>query len=368
MLKIQEYLQNGGSMEALKTERGIGSYRHPKLPLIGFKYQANAPKDDPIVRECRGIVLEAESWDLVAKPFDRFFNAGEDLEAFASFHWNQCWCQSKEDGSLVILYNYRGTWFLNTSGSFGTAKVSFSDQTWIEHFQEAIGIDLDQFNPKWTYLFELCSPFLKVVRVYPRAIAFLLSVFDPQTTEELSIRAVDDEAARLDLRQPERFEFRSMAEVSDYLLQQEREDPTFEGLVLRDDRNLRFKIKTRTYLDAHHAVGESNLFNPKYLVPLILTGEQDEIIAYHPELREHADRIAAKIETAYQELRSLWESTSLIADQKEFAGAIVGRTPFARILFVLRSRSGMEQSEIELRKLWSEHPDLIHKVLFERTL
>src|SRR4051812_48394081 len=106
MLKVQDYLRAGGTTDKL-GELGIAAFRHPQLPLVGLKYQAHAPRFHPLVRECRGLVLEDGSWQVVAKPFHRFHNAGEDPDAFAAFGWDGCSCQAKEDGSLVIVYHYR---------------------------------------------------------------------------------------------------------------------------------------------------------------------------------------------------------------------------------------------------------------------
>src|SRR4051794_35366003 len=117
MLNVQAYLRSGKSASELSSELGIGIFAHSSLPLVGLKYESSAPKDHPIVRECRGLVLEVGSWDVVAKPFDRFYNAGEVPEAFARFRWDRSICQAKEDGSLVIVYAYRGAWHVNTSRS-----------------------------------------------------------------------------------------------------------------------------------------------------------------------------------------------------------------------------------------------------------
>jgi hypothetical protein len=68
MLNLQKYLRAGKTPEDLKEELGIKFYEHPSLPLVGFKYhQIDSPKTNEIVRECRGIVLEKNTWNLVAK-------------------------------------------------------------------------------------------------------------------------------------------------------------------------------------------------------------------------------------------------------------------------------------------------------------
>jgi hypothetical protein len=335
MLNVQAYLRGGKPASLLSSELGIGVFAHPTLPLVGLRYEGHAPKDHPIVRECRGLVLEAETWDVVAKPFDRFYNAGEAPEAFASFRWDRSTCQAKEDGSLVIVYWYRGAWHANTSRSFGLERIVPARMTWAELFWRASGLDAAKLDPSYTHVFELCSPYNQVVRPYTKPTVFLLALFDPRTFRELPGEAVDAEAARLNATRPESFALRSPDQVAAFLEEKERLDPTFEGVIIRDDTNLRFKIKTRTYLAAHHAEG-GNLLHPRRLIPLILAGEKDEAVAYFPGLKEVADRVEAGLDVEWNKLRDLWQSTWRIEDQGDFARAIVGKTPFAGLLFTLR--------------------------------
>jgi hypothetical protein len=365
MLRVQQYLRDGHSLGALADDLGIAAFRHPELPLVGLKYESHAPKAHPLVRECRGLVLEVDSWDVVAKPFDRFYNAGEDLDALAAFDWSSCTCQAKEDGSLLIVYAYRGAWHVNSSGGFGHARVSFSRRTWAQLFWGASGLEPGLLDPGSTYVFELCSPYTKVVRSYPRTTAFLLSIFETTTCREWSVGAVDEEAVRLALRRPETYRLGSMGEVAGFLAEKERADPTFEGVIIRDDAGLRFKIKTRTYLEARHAEG-GNLFHPKRLVPLVLSGEIDEVLAYRPEVREVADQVRAEVHAAWEGLRTVWERTWRIDGQADFARAIVGATPFTGLLFSLRRRHGAEQTEVGLRRLWLDSAEEIVKALYER--
>ena len=362
MLNVQAYLRGGKPASALSSELGIGLFAHPDLPLVGLKYEGHAPKDHPIVRECRGLVLEAESWDVVAKPFDRFYNAGEAPEAFARFRWDRSICQAKEDGSLLIVYAYRGAWHVNTSRSFGLETIARARRTWAELFWTASGLDAARLDPAFTHIFELCSPYNQVVRPYLKPSAFLLTLFDPATCRELPAEDVAAEAARLGALRPEAFALRSPDEVAAFLAEKERVDPTFEGVIIRDDTDVRFKIKTKTYLAAHHAEG-GNLLHPRRLIPLILAGEKDEAVAYFPGLQEVADRVESGLEREWGRLRDLWEANWRIEDQGEFARAIVGKTPFPGLLFQLRRSKGPEQREEHLRRLWLDNGELIARTL-----
>lgn len=100
-LNTQKYLRAGKSPQDLESALGIAVKRHPKYPnLVQFKYdQIESPKDDPIVQECRGLILdEANNWDVVAYPFKRFFNYGEPQ--CAEIDWSKAQVMEKCDGCL----------------------------------------------------------------------------------------------------------------------------------------------------------------------------------------------------------------------------------------------------------------------------
>lgn len=365
MLAVQEYLHSGRSPEDLTNDLGIYCYSHPTLPLVGFKYhQIESPKLHPVVRDCRGIVLETGSWDVIAKPFRRFFNAGEDHENFARFNWDNFTCTEKVDGSLAIVYYYAGQWHMNTSGSFGLGEVGFSGRTWRELFWSVSQIEPTKLDSNLTYVFELWSPYNQVIRAYAQPSAFLLSVFDRRTCEELTVDAADVIAGELGVPRPVHHRFSGMDEITAFLRDMETKDRTYEGLVLRDDKNERYKTKTATYLALHHLFDNGNMFNPKRLVPLVLAGEIDEVVAYLPQIKPYLEEVQEKLNQAFQTLHELWAMTYQIESQKDFALAIVNHTPFSGLLFTLRKQLGSQQTLADLRNIWRQSADTILRHLY----
>ena len=80
MLKVQQYLIDFG-LDTLQDQFKIKVRRHNKYPnLICLNYNQleSSPKDHPVVRECRGLILDEENnWFVVSYPYKRFFNYGE---------------------------------------------------------------------------------------------------------------------------------------------------------------------------------------------------------------------------------------------------------------------------------------------------
>ena len=54
-------------------------------------------------------------WQCVARPFDKFFNHGEDLAA--DVDWDTAVAYEKLDGTLVFLYEYDGEWLVGSTGT-----------------------------------------------------------------------------------------------------------------------------------------------------------------------------------------------------------------------------------------------------------
>ena len=379
MLEVQTYLRKrGNDLATLEAELGIGACLHETLPLVILNYsQIESPKTNPIVRECRGLTLELDTWKIVAKSFNRFFNWGEVADELRVFNWDDCHIQGKEDGSLGLLYNYKGEWHFNTRGSFAGSNMSYQDFTWKELFCAAIGIenlsDLNDnlaLNHHNTYVFELVSPFNQIVRQYPEPAVYLLSSFFcgvEHSLEATTFMAEIMNRNRLNVRRPEVWKFDNIKAVEDHVYALSKTDQTFEGVVLRDNENRRWKQKSATYVALHRMRGEGdNLFNPKHQLKFILMGETDEVIGYFPMAEESILKHKAMVETAQAELEQVWEAHWQIEDQKEFALAIGPKTKFTGILFNLRRDHGSSQSLDLLRKAWRQADRSILNVLFDK--
>lgn len=360
---LQKVLRLGFSFEELSATYGINTYKHPTLPLVGFKYDmidSDKSKSDPVVRSARGTVLELETYNLVALPFYRFFNYGEHEES-RHFNWGKFTSITKEDGSLMIVYFYNNEWHVNTSGSFGLSECNFSGKTWRELFWDTAKIDTSLLNKDCTYIFELCTLYNKVVRLYPESKVYLLGVNSNITLDEYSTGWVVSEAVRIGVETPEIHSFICYADVENFLAQKETTDPTFEGLVLRDSNDIRVKVKSKTYLALHHLHDNGNIANPKNIVEFLLKSEKDEILTYFPEMREQVEAVESKLDTELNTLIQIWEDTKEIESQKDFALAIIPKTKFNGILFQIRRDKG----DIHLlRKIWSESGIQICKVLY----
>jgi len=371
-LALQTALRDGSTtLESLAAELHLAINRHPTLPLVNFKYsQIDSPKLHPIVRECRGIVLEDGTWNLVAKAFNRFFNVGEDAEDFAKFNWSDFSCASKEDGSLILLYHYKGEWHVNTSGSFGFGEVQGYSMTWRDLFWSTSGIKPEDLKglENYTLVLELCTPYNRVVRRYQTPRVYLLAAFvnHKDGWEERDIEGTHGIHKRFDGRNvllPEFYTFPSKDAISRFLVEMEEKDKTFEGVILRDNTGRRYKWKTKTYVALHQLKDNGNILLPKRVVPIVLAGEVDEVVASLPETRTAMLAARSILDGAYQDLIALWSKAKDQVTQKDYA-MMVKDHPLCGLLFDMRKRHP-KGSDHDLRMLWRTADELIVKKYFE---
>lgn len=364
-LETQKYIRKNG-LEAL-SNLGIRIVHHPNLPLVCLKYsQINSPKTYTVVRECRGLVLEKETWKVVAKPFNRFFNVGELSEEFEQFDWNNFETTEKVDGSLIILYHYNDDWHANTSGSFGLNTLPNTNITWRDLFWSTTTLNKSKLVPSFTYCFELCTPYNVVVKHYQEPTTFLLGVIDTgiyrgrQLNSEFYECAVDETAKRLGCKRPKRWKCSSKESVTRLMTSLERDNETHEGVVIVDSTGLRFKWKTEDYLTKHRL---ADSLCPKNLTSIVLRGEQSEILAYRPDVKGALTEVAQAIGVLVDDIIVLWNSTRSLSAQKDFALAVKDHK-YSWVLFRLRKDGELDSPRQAIINILAERPEKLARELF----
>lgn len=361
MLEVQKYLKSN-SFESLENSLGIVSNFHPTDSRVILNYsQINSPKKDPVVKECRGLVLDRNTYRVIARAFPRFYNLGECPDTESRFDWRSCSTTEKVDGSLILVYFYNGEWRVNTRNSFGSGYINDSTVTWEGLVRSILGDKINYLYTDLCYVFELCSPYNKIVRLYNQSQLFLLSVFAYGDTSafELPRKDIETYANILGLNLVHHYPLNSLDAVTNYIDAVQQNDKTFEGFVLRDNNNERIKVKSPTYVALHHLRGEgNNLFSPKYLLPIVMAGEIEEVLTYFPEVRDSLLAVKEKVDKEKEVLLNLWGQVKDIENQKEFALSVVGKSKLSSLLFQAR------KLKLEPASMLRDYQPLLLKVLF----
>jgi hypothetical protein len=368
MLHVQEYLKTN-TIESLEAI-GVFAKYHPTLPYAILDYdmvESSKFKEDPIVRECRGLCIRTDDYSIIHKAFNRFFNISES-SCTDKFNWESFSTESKEDGSLIKCRWYDKDLFITTRNSFAESHCGDSGKSWKELVVSCLTPDqksMIQIHNTYTFVFELCTEFNIVVVHHPKPKLVLLSIFY-YYGNELNSSDIDNWNVNFNVyfNRPKVYKFESLNQVQKYLDRMAEEKDNAEGFVLKDSNGVRLKIKNSWYLQLHRLSGNGNIIMTKNLLPLLLAGEKDEILSYFSYLEPKFLELELIVAAFFMDLHDVWKNAKDIEDQKEFAIYITkqNNTPFSSILFHLK-KDGKIQDEAALKHKFNESSALILKVL-----
>lgn len=310
---------------ALQTRR---HREHPQLVLLKYS-MIDSPMADPVVRQCRGLVVdESDGWRPVAYPYDKFFNAHEGHAA--PIDWATARVLEKIDGTLVTLYSYRGGWQV-ASASLPDAQGGLRryGKTVAEAFWDvfrARGYALPD-RTDHCFMFELCLPSDPVLVRYPEPRLLLHGARDLTTLKEVEPEPLAAAFAW------ETVPTHAVTDLEGALRLARSLDPAHhEGLVARDARFHRVKIKSPAFVALHHMRGATNL---RHLLEVIRTHESDEFLAYFPEARPAWAAVHERFAALKAEAEAALERGREVADDRTF-GQSVRELPYSSLLFAVR--------------------------------
>lgn len=334
------------SINELINKYGIDVVNYEDRIILNYN-QINSHKYrfDQIVRECRGLILSLPNYDILSRSFDRFFNFGEDPNE-KQINFNNLCVDEKLDGSLINVY------FDNSNWCCATRKRAFAEGTvaigksFKELFEMSIGESLNSYmkgsDPNYTYIFELTSPYNRVVTPYTETVSFLLAVRNKYSGQYIdrNIIAKTFQLKNKRIYTPKEYKFNSF----DQLLKICKSLPaTTEGYVCREG-DYRIKIKNPSYLAISHIRGEGVL-SRKRIVFLVFKQEQDEYLSYFPEDKIHFEPYEKAYELINDDILKSWNEFKHIENQKDFAIAIQ-KSKVKDILFKIKNQNNIKLSEI----------------------
>lgn len=353
-LKIQELLKTNDfdAATAILDEKDI-RWKIESSPVTGRRYLhldygIKCTKDDIMTKECRGLALMMETWDIVRFGFYRFMNLGEGGCDIAFDDDDQFEYDEKADGSIIILSHFDGRWVAGSRGViFPSAPLenglTLEQMFWvIASIPQSHEIWDTKLDKNICYIFELCSMANRIVIPYEKAQLVLLGARKKdENWKELNTSELDALMGPIDgtsrFRRPEPHSFPSILECVEHT----KDLHGFkEGFVIKrwNDHEGRFdraKIKGRAYLDLHHVVSGLSIRN---LARMAVFGDRENLETF-PEYLYSYDAVAAKIAehcsyvtTAYQEA---CKSIEGIEDEREkkkaFAMSLRERPDFQKI-------------------------------------
>lgn len=200
---------------------------------------------DDITRQCRGLIMDISTGEILARPFPKFFNYGEHISKGWAVPTTTPKIYEKLDGSLGILYVLNGRPWIATRGSFISDQAYWATQ-WYRANCMLIGQEV--LPPKdETFLFEIIYPENRIVVNYDFSGLVFLASIDMRTGKQIPRKM---KGTLMDMiRDAKEIPFTSIEEL------QKLDEPNSEGFVLYyPEENVRMKIKFPEYVRLHRIV------------------------------------------------------------------------------------------------------------------
>lgn len=339
---ILEMIKNKG-IETTVAELELQVAKDDKYINLNY-HQFLTPRDSQAACECRGLLLDKTTMEVVAYPFYRFFNKDEGFAAKVEFT-SQTVIWEKVDGSLVYVWfdKYQNKWIASTRGSiYGQGSVGRdTDYTFNQYFWDTCKKHHDLYNAymndtmdhKIQFIFELYGPMNKVVTKYEEADIKLLGGRNTDTWDEMPIELLEMTSKFFGVDMPKKFNINDLEGIFNNLR------PDEEGYVFTDYGQMvngsyaRVKCKNPTYVVVHNLLG-NNVCEKKFF-ELMRLGEADEVTAVLPEYKEDIAKINVKIDVLVKKIETVWEANKNLETQKDFALAVKD-CPFSGVLFAMR--------------------------------
>lgn len=265
----------------------------------------------PIVQEARGIIVDLERIEPVCHSFRKFGNYGEGYAD--EIDWSTARVQEKVDGSIIRIWN-DGEWHISSNGMIDAYKAIL-DQSGMSIGQIIEDMNLVNYNvldPNYTHIFELVSPYNRVVIDYSTTELYYLGRRNMITGEEEKI------TNPLGFKVPKEYKLQTLEDciaAAQSLETENLDNVEHEGFVVVDANWHRIKIKNPSYVAAHHIRAKQPTFEDIFEV--WKDGEEEEFLSYFPAYGEVIDFINWHYKNIQAHL-NLW-SQYADKDKKEFA-------------------------------------------------
>ena len=270
---------------------GCGIYVHPNVIQPGAIHCSDClyveEQNAKIRRECRGIIFDSKTGDIIRRPFHKFFNVNEREETqdhvidLSRPHA----ILEKLDGSMIAPF-----WVGGDVGKFiwgtkmGETDVAKPVEAFVEANPNYRMFMKQMLNRGMTPIFEWCSRKQRIVLDYKEDQLILTAVRNMVTGEYMSRDQMEREAANAHIPVVRQFEPQTDMKA---FLEYVRDLEDLEGFVVRFDDGHMLKLKCHWYLQIHKA--KEAILQDRNIVELILEEHLDDVKAHLPA--EDRDRL-----------------------------------------------------------------------------
>ena len=340
----QDYLRSGASLEQFESEHGIAGKSDGQHLILDYD-QLTVKWTEPYGYACRGLVLDATTFEVLAAPIKKFFNHGEHYAD--KIDWATAIAFEKIDGTMINRWwsphtgRFEHSTRFQLPGGLETTSVNSGMMNWgdmIRRCMDSIDLLLLSSQPKTeTWTFEVCSPHNMVVVRHSEYFAKLLAVKDNITLAELPV--TDHPHG------PKHYKFADAEAVAAFANAYPAAE--LEGFVVVDSAFNRIKIKSDKYVALHRM--KDGLLGTNSILLLAKSGDTEEVTAHFPEFKPEIDAALTLIDQVISEHEAIFSKICDQSSQKDFALALNATSlEFKDALFAVRA---------------GRHPSIRHAIL-----
>ncbi len=276
--------------------------------------------DAMVRRECRGIIFDSATGDIIRRPFHKFFNVNEREETqdhvvdLSRPHA----ILEKLDGSMIAPFIVDGELIFGTK--MGATDVAKPVSEFVGRNPEYIKFAVEAIENGWTPIFEWCSRKQRIVLDYFDDQLVLTGLRNMNT----GVYALHGnlEAIGLAYAIPVVRAFEPQTDMKAFL-EYVRDLEDLEGFVVRFDDGHMLKLKCHWYLQIHKA--KEAILQDRNIVELILEEHLDDVKAHLPA--EDRDRLTKfendfndRVVHQYGRLRGILDAVAYMKiDRKTYA-------------------------------------------------
>ena len=287
---LLDFIKSNPNWETLITEKPYCVAVKHDGPYVMLSYnQCESDFYNPVVRECRGIILTYPQCVPVCMPFYKFGNWGEGYADVLD--WTSARTLEKIDGSLIKVWYHNGDWKVSTNGTIDARKAEIQNdvspyKNFYELFMQATincNLNFDDLDKDYTYMFELVSPYNRVVIPYAEVSIYHIGTRSNSTFEEVDVD--------IGVKKPKQYNLTTLEECVNSAKALPYND---EGYVVVDKHWHRNKIKSPAWVAVHH-LNNNGAVTKSRIVELIRLNEDQEFLSYYSEYSKHFEEARDKI-------------------------------------------------------------------------
>jgi len=328
-----------------------------------FQWDVNDPVGSTVRRECRGLIFDTETGNLISRPYHKFFNAGEKDETQLNKInlYEPHVVLEKLDGSMIRPIPTKEGFRLATKA--GVTDVAMNAEVFVAdkpHYARFIHKCLLM---NVTPIFEWCSRKNRVVIDYPEDNLILTGMRYNSTGLYVGYKAMEQYATAWSIPVVQAVDGLAVQNI-ELFVKQVREWDDGEGVVVRFDNGHMCKVKADDYVLRHKS--KDSISQEKNVIDCILGDAVDDLVPLlTPEdgerLRSFQGAFWAGLEDVCTDIHDLYKQIDKGQDQKEYATMAVPSVLPQYQPFMYKLRKGVPVKDLvveQIRKSLGSQPKI----------